>query len=64
MVARVWHGKHDMEIGQRNQFAGARCNPSVARLCLALGAGAVAAGVEREAEIFSAPGTAVAVPTA
>ena len=57
----VRHGEDDMEIVQRNQFAGARGDPAVARLRLALGAVAVTAGVEGEAEILSAPGAAVAV---
>ena len=57
----VRHGEDDVEVLQRNQFAGARRHPAVARLRLALGAVAIAAGVEGEAEVFPAPGAAVAV---
>ncbi len=57
----VRHGEDDVEVLQRNQFAGARRDPAVARLRLALGAVAVAAGVEGEAEILPAAGAAVAV---
>jgi len=59
----VRHGEHDVEVVQRDQFANARRHPVVARLRLALGTVAIAAGVEREAEILSAPRAAVAVAT-
>src|ERR1019366_2698875 len=55
------HREDGVEVSQRNQFAGARRNPAVARPGLALGTVAVAAGVEGEAEIVSATGAAVAV---
>lgn len=56
------HSEDDVKIFQRNQFARARRHPAVARLRLALGTVAIAAGVEGKAEVFSAPGAAVAVP--
>jgi hypothetical protein len=58
----VGHGEHDVKIIQRNQFANARGHPAVARLGLALGTVAIAAGVKGEAKVLSAPRAAVTVP--
>ena len=55
------HGEDDVEIVQRDQFARARLDPTVARLRLALGTVAIAAGVEGEAEIPSSRQAMVAV---
>src|SRR5215472_10257235 len=55
------HGEHDMQIVHRDQFARARRYPAVACQDLALRAMAVAAGVERESEILTALGAAIAV---
>src|SRR5215813_4368866 len=55
------HGEHDMQIVHRDQFARTRRYPAVACQDLALRAMAVAAGVERESEILTALGAAIAV---
>jgi len=57
----VRHGEDNVEVFERNQFASARRDPAIARLCLALGTMAVAAGVEGEAEILPAFRATVAV---
>ena len=44
------NGEDDVEVVHRNQVAGARRDPDVARARLALGAVTIAAGVERAAE--------------
>jgi len=59
----VRYGEHDVEVVQRDQFAGPRRHPAVACLRLALGTVAIAAGVEGKAEILSALRAAVAVAT-
>lgn len=55
----VRDGEHHVAIVQRNQFANTRRHPTIARLRLALGTVAIAAGVEGEAEILSTSGANV-----
>ena len=43
-MGELRHGKDDVEVREREQFAGARRDLAVARLRLALGTVAVAAG--------------------
>src|SRR5262245_30979772 len=57
----VRHGEHDMQIVHWDEFARTRRYPAVACQDLALGAMAIAAGVEGEAEILTALGAAITV---